>query len=141
MTVLMTAHAKSVGGRAGHVASDDGMISLDLVAASGDKKGSNPEQLFAAGYSACFGSALDFVAKSKKVDTGEIRVAADVSLNKNEGGLFISAVRNVALAGLTGGAAHEIVHAAHQVCPYSKATRNNIEVNFTVNAEPLAMAA
>lgn len=141
MTVLMTAHAKSVGGRAGHVASDDGMISLDLVAASGDKKGSNPEQLFAAGYSACFGSALDFVAKSKKVDTGEITVAADVSLNQNEGGFFISVVLNVAFASLTGEAAHEIVHAAHQVCPYSKATRNNIEVNFTVNAEPLAMAA
>lgn len=141
MTVLMTAHAKSIGGRAGHVASDDGIISLDLAAAGSGKKGSNPEQLFAAGYSACFGSALDFVAKSKKLDTGEITVAADVSLNQNESGFFIGVRLNVAFANISGEPAHALVHAAHQVCPYSKATRNNIEVHFTVNAEPLAMAA
>lgn len=141
MNVVMTAYATSVGGRAGHVQSDDAMISLDLVSQGSAKKGSNPEQLFAAGYAACFGSALDAVAKSKELETGEITVQADVSLNQNEAGYFIGVVLHVSFVTLAGDAAHALVNAAHQVCPYSKATRNNVQVTFTVNEAPLAMAA
>ncbi|MFZ4540705.1 MAG: organic hydroperoxide resistance protein [Rickettsiales bacterium] len=141
MQTLMTAHAKSVGGRAGHVESDDGIIALDLAAVGSGKQGSNPEQLFAAGYSACFGSALDHVAKSKKLDTGEITVAADVSLNQDESGFSIGVTLNVGLPNLSGDQANELVKAAHHVCPYSKATRGNVDVQFTVNSAPLKQAA
>lgn len=141
MKTLMTAHATSTGGRAGHVESDDGIIALDLAAAGAGKKGSNPEQLFAAGYSACFGSALDHVARQQKVDAGEIKVQGDVSLNQDDSGFFISVVLNVTLPNLSGDDANKLVEAAHQVCPYSKATRGNVDVQFTVNSQPLSKAA
>jgi lipoyl-dependent peroxiredoxin len=135
MKTLMTAHVTSKGGRAGHVESDDGIISLDLAAVGASKKGSNPEQLFAAGYSACFGSALDHVAKSEKIDTGEITVKSAVSLNQDDHGFFISVVMDVTLPNLAPDAAQQLVEKAHQVCPYSKATRGNIDVKFTVNQQ------
>ncbi len=141
MKTLMTAHATSVGGRAGHVESDDGIIAFDLAAVGSGKTGSNPEQLFAAGYSACFGSALDHVAKQAKIETGEIKVQADVSLNQDENGFSIGVTLHVTLPKLEVAEASKLVEQAHQICPYSKATRNNVDVQFLVNQPPLSQVA
>jgi osmotically inducible protein OsmC len=141
MKTLFTAHATSTGGRAGHVATDNGTLAFDLVAQNSDKKGTNPEELFACGYAACFGSALDAVAKSQKVETGTITVKSAVELNQEGSGYFLGVTLNVHLEKLSGDAANKLVEAAHQVCPYSKATRGNIDVKLQVNEQPIAKAA
>jgi osmotically inducible protein OsmC len=140
MKNLYTAHVTSVGGRGGHVESDDKRISFDLTPFD-SKSGTNPEQLFAAGYSACFGSALDAVAKSEKVEVSKITVKADVALNQEGSDYSLSATLNVTLPGVDREIAEKLVAKAHQVCPYSKATRGNIEVTLKVNDTPLAKAA
>ncbi|WP_163528389.1 organic hydroperoxide resistance protein [Halobacillus ihumii] len=134
--VMFTAHATAKGGREGHVKSDDGLIDLNLVQpGSGDEKGSNPEQLFAAGYSACFDGALNLVASKKKKDI-DSEITADVSLLKDEsdGGFKVGVVLNVSLKGVSQEEAEELVEEAHQVCPYSKATRGNIDVELNAKA-------
>ncbi|WP_079525547.1 organic hydroperoxide resistance protein [Halobacillus hunanensis] len=134
--VMFTAHATAKGGREGHVKSDDGLIDLNLVQpGSGDAKGSNPEQLFAAGYSACFDGALNLVASKKKKDI-DSEITADVSLLKDEsdGGFKVGVVLNVSLKGVSQEEAEELVEEAHQVCPYSKATRGNIDVELNAKA-------
>lgn len=141
MTVLYTAHATTIGGRNGHTETDDKKISLDLSTPGGNKPGSNPEQLFACGYSACFGGAVEFVARQKKKDIGAANVTADVTLHQDESGFSISVTLNVALPMLSQPEAEELVNIAHTVCPYSKATRGNIEVKLAVNGQPLANAA
>lgn len=142
MKTLYTAHATTVGGRDGQSQTDDGKLNLKLSRPGGAGNGTNPEQLFAAGYSACFGSAVEAVAKQKQVQVSEIKVAADVSLNQDDNnGYYISAALNVTLTGVDNAKAQEIVEAAHQMCPYSKATRNNIEVKLTANGQSLAKAA
>lgn len=141
MKTLFTAHATTIAGREGHTQTDDGAISLDLSMPGSGKPGANPEQLFAMGYSACFGSAIDAVAKKQQVKINEIKVQADVSLNTDESGYFIGAVLNVSLAGVDAAQAKKLVEAAHQICPYSKATRGNIDVQLKVNNEPLKQAA
>lgn len=94
---------------------------------------SNPEQLFAAGYAACFDSALALVARQKRVKTGETQVTAHVSIGKDEeGGFALSARLEVQIPGVEEETAQELVEAAHQVCPYSKATRGNIDVTLNV---------
>lgn len=138
MKAMYTAHATSTGaGRAGHVKTDDGKLDLGLsmpTSMGGDGKGTNPEQLFAAGYSACFHSAMKFVAGQKKLDTTDSTVAADVAIGQRDDapGFKLAVTLSVTLPKLDQAAAEELVQAAHQVCPYSHATRGNIDVDLKV---------
>ncbi|WP_067837739.1 organic hydroperoxide resistance protein [Amphibacillus sediminis] len=135
--ILFTAHATAQGGREGHVKSDDGLIDLNLVDPSGksNAEGSNPEQLFAAGYSACFDGALNLIAsrQKKKINSN---VTADVSLQTDpqDEGFKIGVVLNVEVEGVDQTEAEELVKQAHEFCPYSKATRGNIEVKLNVTS-------
>lgn len=142
MKTLYTAHATTVAGREGHSETDDKKIVVDLAPPGSGKPGTNPEQLFACGYSACFGSAINAVAKKMQVAVQEIKVQADVSLNNDDaGGYFIAATLNATLKGVDQATAQKIVETAHTVCPYSKATRGNIDVTLKVDGQPLAKAA
>jgi len=138
MKTLYTAHATTVAGRAGHTATDDGKINLELSPPGSHGSGSNPEQLFACGYSACFGSAVEAVAKKENAPVSKIAIHADVALHQDEEkGFFISVVLNADLEGVDEATAQHLVSKAHHVCPYSKATRGNIEVELRVNQKPL----
>ena len=138
MKTLYTAVATAHGGRQGHVTSDDGVLDLDTVTpkAMGGPggTGTNPEQLFAAGYAACFQSAMLYVAGQQKVDARDSTVTGHVSIGPNDNGAgFMLAVKHiVTLPHLDQTAAEKLVHDAHQVCPYSNATRGNIAVDFEV---------
>lgn len=132
--VLFTSSATAKNGRGGHVKSDDGLIDLNLVNPSDNKTGetgSNPEQLFAAGYAACYDGALNLVAskQKKKIDS---ETTAEVSFMKDEddGGFKIGVTLNIKIEGVNPEEAEELTEAAHQACPYSKATRGNIEVKL-----------
>ncbi len=104
--------------------------------------GTNPEQLFACGYAACFGSALDGMAKKDKLETGAITVKIDVELNEDDdGGYSLAATINVTLEKLDKAQSEKLVNLAHNVCPYSKATRGNIPITLKVNDEPLSKTA
>lgn len=141
MKTLYTAHAKATNGREGHAETDDKKISIDLSTPGGAGKGSNPEQLFACGYAACFGSAVGAVAKKQNIDTGEVTVNSEVSLNTDDNGYFISVTLDVTIPNVSGEEAKKLVEAAHQVCPYSKATRGNIEVTLKASGQPVKKAA
>ncbi len=138
MKVLYTAHATADGGRDGSVKSSDGMIDIKLnkpKALGGNEAPgtTNPEQLFASGYSACFAGAIAFVAGQKKVALQGVFVTAHVDIGLLEaGGLGLGAQLEVRLPGLDRATAELLVNEAHGVCPYSKATRNNIEVRLSV---------
>ena len=133
---LYTARATAKGGRSGHVNSDDGILSLDLQPPKemgGAGGTTNPEQLFAAGYSACFQSALAGVGSRQNIDTSNSTVEADVTLGAIHGGGYGLAVTlRVAIPGVDADKVRELTEAAHQVCPYSNATRGNIEVTLEV---------
>jgi osmotically inducible protein OsmC len=135
--VLYTAEVTATGnGRDGEVVSSDGVIDEKLATPKemGGPGGShtNPEQLFAAGYAACFHSALRLVARQAKTDLGDTTITANVSLNKSDGGKFVLSAKLVAhLPGIEQGLADQLVTQAHQVCPYSNATRGNIEVSIS----------
>ncbi|MBB3112543.1 Ohr subfamily peroxiredoxin [Paenibacillus phyllosphaerae] len=140
MKTVYTAHVTSHGGRDGFVRSDDGQINLKLgMPMPGQTNGTNPEQLFAAGYSACFHSALKMIARSKGVDATESQVTAHVALNKDEHHTYrLGVVLEIAIPGLADEEVHQLAEAAHQMCPYSNATRGNIVVELkVVQAEPL----
>jgi lipoyl-dependent peroxiredoxin len=141
MKTLYTARATAVGGREGHAQTDDKKLSFDFASPGSGKPGTNPEQLFACGYAACFGGALAYIARQQKVDIGTPDIKSEVNLNQDENGFFLSATMNVSLPTLDHAAAQKLVEAAHQFCPYSKATRGNIEVTLKVNDQPLAKAA
>ncbi|TIX24553.1 organic hydroperoxide resistance protein, partial [Mesorhizobium sp.] len=140
MPALYSTQARAVGGRAGHVQSDDGLLSLDLAMpkALGGKGGAtNPEQLFAAGYAACFESAMRFIAGKQKLPLQDASVTANVSLHSNAQGGFVLGVSLAAeTKGLDQAAAEALVSAAHQVCPYSNAIKGNIEVALSAKALP-----
>lgn len=132
---LYTAHATAAGGRDGHVRTDDGTIdfSLAMPAGLGGKggDGTNPEQLFAAGYAACFGSAVGFVARMKKLAPQSITIHSAVSIGQIPSGGFGLAVKlSAELPGLSREDGLALIEAAHQVCPYSNATRGNIVVEI-----------
>lgn len=133
--VAYTTAATAHGGRAGHVKSADGVIDLDLAqpgSFQGDPK-ANPETLFAAGYSACFQGALANRAKTRDIDTSDSEVTAEVSFGPSEDGGFGLAVElKVHIPGVDDETARELLELAHEFCPYSKATRGNIEVTLTV---------
>jgi Ohr subfamily peroxiredoxin len=126
-----TASATTKAGRNGHVESSDGVLKLDLAMPGSNKpNATNPEQLFAAGYSACFGSAILAVAGADKLKPEAVHVTADVTLNVNGNDYSISVKLKPQIDGLDRATAEELMHKAHQVCPYSKATRNNIKVEL-----------
>lgn len=136
---LYTAQATATGGRDGHVTSSDQVLDLDIRAPRelGGAGGaySNPEQLFAAGYAACFDSALNLVARMAKVKTGVTTVTADVSIGKLDAGAYgLSVTLEVNVPNVEQAVAEELVDKAHQVCPYSNATRGNIPVTITVTS-------
>jgi Ohr subfamily peroxiredoxin len=132
---LYTAQASAVGGREGHVHSTDGFVDLDLkppVEMGGPGGGTNPEELFAAGYAACFQSALGVVARRSKVDASGSTVDAKVTIGTIEGGAFGLAVAlEVHIPDVDDPTVQKLIEEAHQVCPYSNATRGNIEVTLT----------
>ena len=141
MSTLYTAKAATKGGRNGHSETAEGNLSVELAPPGGKttKTGTvtNPEQLFACGYSACFGSALEHVARLQKISVEGSVVNAEISLNSGDTGFFLSAVLDVSIPGLDAATAGKLVAEAHQVCPYSKATRGNIEVTLKVDGVPV----
>jgi osmotically inducible protein OsmC len=140
MSALYTTQAVAVGGRAGSVRSLDGLFSakLALPASLGGKGGAtNPEQLFASGYAACFGNAVIHVARAQKlpVKDDDVQVTAEVSLNPNGSGGFQLAVSLVVeVLGIDQATAEKLVETAHSVCPYSNAVRGNIDVQLQVRS-------
>ena len=136
--VIYTAEAHVDGGRMhGRARTSDGALEVDIRPPGGEEPGVNPEQLFAVGYAACFEGALGAVARRQKVELGDVAIESKVDLRTNEERSFDVAVHmDVTLPGISDAEqAKEIVQTAHQVCPYSRATRGNIEVEFTANGE------
>ena len=137
MNILYTAEATAWGGREGRAASSDGVVDMELAIPKelGGPGGArtNPEQLFATGYAACFHSALKLVAKGQGVDVEESAITARVGIGANDAGGFGLAVELEAeLPGVDRDAAEALVAKAHEVCPYSNATRGNVEVTLSV---------
>src|SRR4249919_2271302 len=135
--ILYSAHATSTGGRDGTSKSDDGVLDLTLTTpkelGGNGAVGTNPEQLFAAGYSACFIGAMKHVAMMQKIALpADTSIKADVGIGPIPAGFGIQVAMAVTIPGMERGAAEKLVAAAHQVCPYSNATRGNIEVTLTV---------
>ncbi|MCB5180941.1 organic hydroperoxide resistance protein [Streptomyces antimicrobicus] len=133
--VLYTAVATAENGRDGRVATDDGQ--LDVVvnppkAMGGSGAGTNPEQLFAAGYSACFQGALGVVARNEGADISGSTVTAEVGIGKNDEGFGLIVKISATIPNVDDTKAKELIEKAHQVCPYSKATRGNITVELAV---------
>lgn len=139
MSALYATQARAVGGRAGHVETPDGVLSVDLALPKemGGRGGAtNPEQLFAAGYAACFENAVRFIAGQRKIPLTGAAVTAHVELHpRPEGGFKLAVALDAETQGLDQAAAEALVDAAHQVCPYSNAIRGNVDVAITVRAE------
>jgi Ohr subfamily peroxiredoxin len=144
--VLYTAVARVTGGRIeGHGETSDGALVVDIripKELGGDGGGTNPEQLFAVGFAACFESAIGAVARRRKLEAGDVAIESRVMLSPTEErGFSISAELDVSLPSIEDAEeAQDLVRAAHQVCPYSVATRGNMDVAFTVNGVELAAA-
>jgi len=131
--VLYTAHTHTTGGRDGAGRSSDGAIDVKLSTPGGNKPGTNPEQLFAIGWSACFMGAMRHAASSRKIPFPPgVAVDAEVDLGMVGQGYALRARLNVHLPGIDREVAQAVVHDAHQTCPYSKATRGNIDVTINV---------
>ena len=131
--VLYTAHAHTTGGRDGQSKTDDGRLNVTLSSPGTSGTGTNPEQLFAAGYSACFIGAIKAVAGMKKIDVpADLSIDASVDLGKIPAGYGIAVRLDISLPGMDRAAAQDLIDAAHQVCPYSNATRGNIDVVLTL---------
>jgi osmotically inducible protein OsmC len=134
--VMYTANATVTGeGRKGTGRTDDRRLEVDLSVPKGmggdDGPGTNPEQLFAVGYGACFHGALKAVARKEKIDVGDSTIDAQVSLGKDDDGMALAVALTVTIPGVDQAKAEELVEGAHQMCPYSRATRGNIEVTLT----------
>ncbi|GGO23410.1 organic hydroperoxide resistance protein [Deinococcus humi] len=137
MSNLYTAKATATGGRAGHTKSDDGRIDLNLSVPRGmggdDGPGTNPEQLFAAGYAACFQGALGVVARRDKIElSGDQTITALVGLSRDSGTFALDVELQGHFPGLDEQQAMNLMKAAHEVCPYSAATRGNVDVRLSV---------
>jgi lipoyl-dependent peroxiredoxin len=140
---LYTAEARVTGGRdKGHGKTTDDALEVDLrlpAEMGGQGGGTNPEQLFAVGFAACFEGALGAVARRAKLETGDAVIDSKVSLHPNESrGFELSVELDVTLPSVDAEQAAELVKAAHQVCPYSSATRGNIPVTLIANGQPVA---
>lgn len=137
MKTLYTTNVTAKGGRNGQVKSENGVLDLEVRMPKGlggaNDDYTNPEMLFAAGYAACFDSALNLIISKSKIETGETTVAAKVSIGQNEdGGFGLAAELDVNIPGVSLEEAQELTEKAHQICPYSNATRNNMEVKLSV---------
>jgi len=134
--VVYRAHAKATGGRDGRAVSSDNVLDVKLATPpemGGAGGGTNPEQLFAAGYSACFLGAMKFVANRDKIAIpGDVSVEGAVGIGPIPNGFGIEAELKISLPGMAREQAEDLVQRAHIVCPYSNATRNNIDVTLTV---------
>jgi Ohr subfamily peroxiredoxin len=135
--VLYRAHAKATGGRDGHAVSSDGVLDAKLTTpkelGGAGGAGTNPEQLFAAGYSACFIGAMKFVAGQQKIALpADTTVEGNVGIGQIPAGFGIEVALTITIPGMERSAAEALVAKAHEVCPYSNATRGNIDVTLTV---------
>lgn len=139
MSVLATESVTTTGGRDGRTKSADGKIDLVISPPGSNGPGTNPEQLFAAAYSACFGGAVIAAASQAKVPMrgADVKVTATVLLNKGDDGFFISATLNAELPTVDQSQAEALVAKAHTICPYSKATRGNVHVTLQANGKPV----
>jgi Ohr subfamily peroxiredoxin len=139
LKVLYTAHAVATGGRNGHTRSEDGIVDVQLsvpkaMGGPGKPGTTTPEDLFAAGYAACFGSATEFVGRMHKMPVKSVVVKAAVGIGTTDTGSFgLKVDLDVTVTGLSQDDAEKLVHLAHQACPYSNATRNNVDVGITVH--------
>ena len=137
MTPLHTSTVTAKGGREGFVRAENGVIDLPLtmpkaLGGKGEGQGTNPEELFAAGYAACFESAIRLVARQRDIELGDISVTADVSIGKDGDGFALAACIRGHLPGMDRAQAEELMRQADTVCPYSKATRGNLPVELVV---------
>ena len=134
---MYTAIVTATGGRNGKIVSDNGILNLEVrpptALGGANDDYANPEMLFAGGYAACFDSALNLVMRQQRVKTSETTVTAEVSIGKSDnGGFGLAVTLSVNIPQVSIEQAQELVEKAHQVCPYSNATRNNIKVAFEV---------
>lgn len=137
MKTLYTTSVTAKGGRNGQVKSENGILDLEVrmpkALGGANDDFTNPEMLFAAGYAACFDSALNLIISKSKIETGETSVTAQVSIGQNQdGGFGLAAELDVNIPGISIEQAQELTEKAHQICPYSNATRSNIEVKLSV---------
>jgi osmotically inducible protein OsmC len=131
--VLYTAKVHTTGGRDGASRSDDGRLDVKHSSPGGPGDGTNPEQLFAAGWSACFIGAMQVAAREMQVKLPpDLSIDAEVDLGTNAGGYLLQARLNIKLPGMDQDTARKLVDKGHQLCPYSKATRGNIEVEINL---------
>jgi Ohr subfamily peroxiredoxin len=141
MKPLYTTSAKATSGRQGNAQSDDGLLNVELAypkELGGNGGATNPEQMFAAGYAACFSNAVLHIARETKVAIKQAPVSANVSLYQNEQGGFVLGVALAAEVDLPQEDAEKLILTAHQVCPYSNAVKGNIDVRLTVNGQEIA---
>jgi Ohr subfamily peroxiredoxin len=132
-TVLYTGKTTTTGGRDGQSRSNDGQLDIKLSPPGSGKAGTNPEQLFGAGWSACFIGAMGLAARANKIVlTADTSVSAEVDLVQGSDGYALQARLNVSLPGVDRDVTQQLIDAAHQTCPYSKATRGNIDVVITL---------
>ncbi len=137
MKTIFESKATNTGGRSGHVRSEDGLLDFDISMPNSkgktDPKTTNPEELFAAAYSTCFAGALQVVAKNHGVsDLGDFSVTATISFNTEEDGAFLEAMLDAYLPTVDKQTGEDLINAAHEICPYSKATRDNITVHLNL---------
>ena len=133
MKIIYKTRATATGGRSGHSQTDDGALSIDFAQPGTGKAGNNPEQLFAAGYAACFGSALQAAAERLKMSPTGAKTSVEVGLCQNvTGGYVLDIDITVEVKGVLEDQARELIEAADQLCPYSNAVRGNIDVRLHV---------
>ncbi len=139
LNVLYTAHATATGGRNGHTQSDDGLVSVDLsipkaMGGPGKPDTTTPEDLFAAGYAACFGSACEHQSRQLKLHYKTLTVHSAVGIGTTETGFGLTVALTIDITGLSQTDAEKVVQAGHALCPYSNAVKGNVDVTITVNA-------
>lgn len=139
MSAIYSSKVKTSGGRNGHVESEDGLLNLSLSlpkSLGGTGKATNPEQLFAAGYASCFENAVLHIASQEKIKIESSRVEAEVSLFAGEGGVFKLALKlDLSIEGPDHELSKSLIEKAHAVCPYSNATRGNIDISISHNGD------
>lgn len=138
MSELYTAKVKAHGGREGKTETTDGKLSFQLAKPGSSKQGTtNPEELFACGYAACFSGAVDHIGQQHDVKDANAVVEGHVTLNKDDSGVFLGVALHVVLENIEQDKAEKIVREAHNFCPYSKAVKGNIDVDIQVNGKKL----
>lgn len=132
MRTLYTAKVHVTGGRDGAARSQDGRLDIKLSTPGGPGAGTNPEQLLAAGWSACFQGAMAIAARQQGVTLNGVAIDAEIDLDTDGSGYFLAARLNVSVPGLEPEIAHGLIEVAHRTCPYSKALEGNIDVAFNL---------